>query len=136
MDKRVGNGVKLMAKLFPVIDPDTGEALEDEHGNELLVPFKHKVNVEVSRVSAKAKALIEANGGTVTRVHYNRLGIRALLKPEKFPNGLPKPARTPIYLRDKVDREGTLPAPGPPPPPPSTASSSSSAQQSVATASA
>jgi large subunit ribosomal protein L15 len=64
-------------------------------------------------VSAQAKEMIEAAGGSVVRVHYNRLGIRALLKPNKFPHGLPKPARTPVFLKDKVDREGTLPAPGP-----------------------
>ena len=44
-------------------------------------------------------------------MHYNRLGLRALLKPHKFPEGPPKPARTPVYLKKKVDREGTLPAP-------------------------
>ena len=54
---------------------------------------------------------IEANGGRVTKVHYNRLGLRALLKPHKFPKGPPKPARTPVYLKKKVDREGALPAP-------------------------
>lgn len=64
-------------------------------------------------MSDKAKEMIEALGGSVVKVHYNRLGIRALLKPHKFPLGLPKPARTPIFLKDKVDREGTLPAPGP-----------------------
>ena len=64
-------------------------------------------------MSEEAKAIIEALGGSVTKVHYNRLGIRALLKPHKFPRGLPKPARTPPRLRGKVDRQGTLPAPGP-----------------------
>ena len=28
---------------------------------------------------------IEAAGGTVTCAHYNKLAVRALLKPEKFP---------------------------------------------------
>ena len=65
-----------------------------------------EVNVEVSRVSAKAKEMIEAMGGSVVKVHYNRLGIRALLKPEKFPLGLPKPARTPIFLK-AGDGDGT-----------------------------
>lgn len=102
MDRRIGNGVKVMAKLFRVKDPKTREPLDDEHGNPLYKPFTHKVNLEVSRVSAKAKEMIEAMGGTVIKVHYNVLGIRALLKPHKFPLGLPKPARTPIFLLDKV----------------------------------
>ena len=70
-----------------------------------------KINLEVSRVSAKARELIEAAGGRVTRVHYNRLGLRALLSPHKFPRGLPKPASAPPKLRAYIDREGTLPAP-------------------------
>ena len=70
-----------------------------------------KVRLEVSRASTKAKEIVERAGGSVTKVHYNRLGLRALLHPNKFPRGLPKPARTPPRLRKFVDREGTLPAP-------------------------
>lgn len=73
--------------------------------------FDVKVKLEVSRVSAKARELIESAGGSVTRVHYNRLGLRALLKPEKFVRGLPKPARAPPKIKPFIDREGTLPAP-------------------------
>lgn len=73
--------------------------------------FDVKVKLEVSRVSAKAREMIESAGGSVTRVHYNRLGLRALLKPEKFVRGLPKPARAPPKIRPFIDREGTLPAP-------------------------
>lgn len=73
--------------------------------------FDVKVKLEVSRVSAKAREMIESAGGSVTRVHYNRLGLRALLKPEKFVRGLPKPARAPPKIKPFIDREGTLPAP-------------------------
>ena len=73
--------------------------------------FDIKVKLEVSRVSAKAREMIESAGGSVTRVHYNRLGLRALLKPEKFVRGLPKPARAPPRIKPFIDREGTLPAP-------------------------
>ena len=62
----------------------------------------------------KAKEIIEAAGGSATRVHYNKLGFRALLKPHKFPDWLPRPARPPLGLRCQVDRSGTLPAPAPP----------------------
>jgi len=40
---------------------------------------------EVSRASRSAIMAIEAAGGTVTCAHYNKLAVRALLKPEKFP---------------------------------------------------
>ena len=116
IDKRCGNGVKLLAKLerFDTVDdPETGERklATDAFGEPVAATFTARVDVEVSRVSRAARAAIEANGGRVTKVHYNRLGLRALLKPHKFPKGPPKPARTPVYLKKKVDREGALPAP-------------------------
>jgi len=121
IDKRVGNGVKLLAKLDEVegvanaarpsaearrlaADPETKRRTASR-------PFASKIDVQVSRVSKRAREIIEGLGGRVTRVHYNRLGLRALLKPHKFPDGVPKPARVPVYLKNKVDREGTLPAP-------------------------
>ena len=113
IDPRVKNGVKLLAKLERARD-EFGNFAFDEEGNALYVPFRHTVNVEVSRVSREAKEIIESLGGGVTRVHYNKLGFRALLKPHKFPDGLPRPARPPIGLRRQVDRAGTLPAPAPP----------------------
>ncbi|KAH8086235.1 hypothetical protein JL720_7440 [Aureococcus anophagefferens] len=46
-----------------------------------------------------ARVHLEAAGGTVTRAHYNRLAMRALLKPHKFADrGLPKRARPPPRL--------------------------------------
>lgn len=72
------------------------------------------IHLEVSRVTVRAKAAVEAAGGTVRRVHYNKLGLRALLKPEWFEKKgrlLPKAARPPPKLADKVDSIGRLPAP-------------------------
>ena len=57
-----------------------------------------KVHLEVSRASKSAIAAVEAAGGTVTCAHYNRLAMRALLKPDKFGGPLPKRARPPPRL--------------------------------------
>ena len=46
--------------------------------------FKAKVNIEVSKASKTAIEVIERNGGTITTAYYNKLGLRVLLKPEKF----------------------------------------------------
>ncbi|KAA0054211.1 50S ribosomal protein L15 [Cucumis melo var. makuwa] len=69
---------------------------------------------EVSRVTVRAKEAVEAAGGTVRRVYYNKLGLRALLKPEWFEKKgrlLPRAARPPPKQQDKVDSIGRLPAP-------------------------
>jgi large subunit ribosomal protein L15 len=72
------------------------------------------LNLEVTRCSASARAAVEAAGGSVTTVHYNRLGLRALLKPHKFaPGMLPRPAQPPPKLRLRVDAVGGLPAGAP-----------------------
>lgn len=72
------------------------------------------IHLEVSRVTVRAKEAIEAAGGSVRRVYYNKLGFRALLKPEWFEKKgrlLPRPARPPPKQLDKVDSIGRLPAP-------------------------
>jgi large subunit ribosomal protein L15 len=38
--------------------------------------FKHQVEVEVTRVSARAKKAIEAAGGVAREVYFNDLGLR------------------------------------------------------------
>ncbi|KAL5753994.1 hypothetical protein ACOSP7_022214 [Xanthoceras sorbifolium] len=76
--------------------------------------IKWPIHLEVSRVTIRAKAAVEAAGGSVRKVHYNKLGLRALLKPEWFEKKgrlLPRPARPPPKLKDKVDSIGRLPAP-------------------------
>ncbi|XP_050207421.2 uncharacterized protein LOC126656840 [Mercurialis annua] len=92
--KQIENGVRLMGR-----------------GAEQI---KWPIHLEVSRVTVSAKQAVEAAGGTVRRVHYNELGLRALLKPEWFEKKgrlLPKAARPPPKLKDKVDSIGRLPAP-------------------------
>ena len=69
---------------------------------------------QISRVAVRAKEAVEAAGGSVRRVYYNKLGFRALLKPEWFEKKgrlLPKAARPPPKQRDKIDSIGRLPAP-------------------------
>ncbi|KAI4345127.1 hypothetical protein L6164_012284 [Bauhinia variegata] len=76
--------------------------------------IKWPIHLEVSRVTVRAKEAVEAAGGSVRRVYYNKLGLRALLKPEWFEKKgrlLPKPARPPPKQSDKVDSIGRLPAP-------------------------
>eukprot|EP00252_Welwitschia_mirabilis_P015476 TRINITY_DN3401_c0_g1_i1.p1 TRINITY_DN3401_c0_g1~~TRINITY_DN3401_c0_g1_i1.p1 ORF type:complete len:277 (-),score=37.19 TRINITY_DN3401_c0_g1_i1:143-973(-) len=92
--KKIGDGIELV-----------------EHGAELI---KWPIHIEVSRTTEAAKAAVEAAGGTVTKVHYNKLGLRALLKPEAFAKKgrlLPKPARSPPKIVPHVDAIGRLPAP-------------------------
>jgi len=80
------------------------------------------LKLEVSRASDTARLAVAAAGGSVTTVHYNRLSLRALLKPHKFPAGpdgtplLPRPAAPPPRLRGRVDMVGGLPAGAPPSP--------------------
>lgn len=75
------------------------------------------LQLQVSRVTVRAKEAVEAAGGSVRRVYYNKLGFRALLTPEWFEKKgrlLPKAARPPPKQRDKVDSIGRLPAPSKP----------------------
>lgn len=72
-----------------------------KHGVKLLADgsdrLKSPINIEVSRASTAAIAAIEAVGGTITTVHYNRLALKALLKPHRF-DIIPKRARPPPKL--------------------------------------
>ncbi|CAM6112044.1 unnamed protein product [Calypogeia fissa] len=91
--------------------------------------FSLPINIEVSRVSERAKIAIEAAGGSVRRVHYNQLGLRALLDPDWFSRKgrlLPQPARPPLKFLSKVDGTGRLPAPSTPVASPTSSGSESS----------
>ncbi|TMW69418.1 hypothetical protein Poli38472_001574 [Pythium oligandrum] len=59
-----------------------------KHGIKLLGRGKEHLTtplkIEVSQASTTAIEAIEAAGGNITTVYYNRLGLRALLKPHKF----------------------------------------------------
>eukprot|EP00882_Tetradesmus_deserticola_P028118 GHRQ01031303.1.p2 GENE.GHRQ01031303.1~~GHRQ01031303.1.p2 ORF type:complete len:134 (+),score=58.34 GHRQ01031303.1:722-1123(+) len=80
------------------------------HGNERVdVPL----HLQVSSASTAAQELLEAAGGSVTRVYYTRLGLTALLKPEnleKQGRALPRPVRAwPPRDNGKYDAIGQLP---------------------------
>ncbi|KAJ3338501.1 YmL10 [Gonapodya sp. JEL0774] len=46
--------------------------------------FTHQVKITVARASLSAIARVEKLGGTVTSEYRNRIGMQALLNPEKF----------------------------------------------------
>lgn len=71
---RPGSGIKLLGRI-----------------NE-NVEFTSKIHIEVSFASEEAVEAIEKFGGTVTCVHFNKLSLRALVKPFKF-DILPRRAR-------------------------------------------
>jgi ribosomal protein L15, bacterial/organelle len=99
-----------MGRLIPSDDPLTIKDLVDagvtkcssvKHGVKLLAKGKERlktpIKIEISRASEGAIEAIENVGGEITTVHYNRLALRALLKPEKF-EIIPKRARPPPKL--------------------------------------
>jgi hypothetical protein len=63
--------------------------------NDLKTP----IHLEVRAASQAAIEAVEAIGGTVTCVHFNRLALRALMKPLKF-DLLPRRARPPAKVID------------------------------------
>ena len=46
--------------------------------------FTSKVDIEVSQASQKAIEVVERQGGRIVTAYYNRLGLKVLLKPERF----------------------------------------------------
>jgi len=80
---------------------DVNAVKKFSHGVKLLGTgadtFNYPINIEVTACSVTAKAAVEAAGGSVKSVYYNRLGLRALLFPEKF-DILPRLARPPPKL--------------------------------------
>ncbi|GAM27933.1 hypothetical protein SAMD00019534_111090 [Acytostelium subglobosum LB1] len=68
--------------------------------------FRHKINIELSDFSEEAKKSIESLGGSATNVYYDRVGLRFLLKPEKF-DFVPKRARVPLKLKEKYPNHPT-----------------------------
>ena len=69
------------AGMFPTSSIKSGVKLLGD-GKEFL---KDKIHIEVPWASASAIEAVESKGGFVTTVHYNKLALRALLKPHKFP---------------------------------------------------
>ncbi|OQR95018.1 50S ribosomal protein L15 [Thraustotheca clavata] len=89
-----------------------------KHGVKLLANGKEHlttpINIEISQASEGAIAAIEKAGGSIKSVYYNRLGLRALLKPHKFEGKLlPQNARPPpkkMGYYTNYDKRGYLSA--------------------------
>ena len=75
-------------------------------GDGVTVERYEPLHLEVSQASDSAIAGIEAAGSTVVAKHFNRLALRALLKPHKFEGQLlprrakPSPKLMPYYSDD------------------------------------
>mmetsp|Transcript_7039 Transcript_7039/g.10403 ORF Transcript_7039/g.10403 Transcript_7039/m.10403 type:complete len:322 (-) Transcript_7039:82-1047(-) len=85
-----------------------------KHGVKLLAKGKETLTaplkIEISRASSEAIQAIEKAGGQITTVHYNRLALKALLKPHRF-DILPKRASPPPKLMEyytSYDKRGYL----------------------------
>jgi large subunit ribosomal protein L15 len=61
-------------------NPLEGVKLLGKGGENFNIP----IHLEVSQASKSAIEAIEKSGGTVTCVHFNKLAMRALLKPQRF----------------------------------------------------
>ena len=73
----------LDAGMFTKSSVKHGIKLLSNGKERLTTPFK----IEISRASESAIDAVEAIGGEVTTVHYNKLALRALLAPHKFGGG-------------------------------------------------
>ncbi len=115
-----------MGRLVPPSDDDEPLTIKDlieagvtkrtsvKHGVKLLAKGKERmrtpIKLEISRASEEAIKAIEDAGGEITTVHYNKLALRALIKPEKF-DVIPKRARPPPKLMQyytDYDKRGYL----------------------------
>jgi len=75
----IQDGVKLLAD----------ERATESQEHQLAQP----INIEVTRCSKGAAKAVLQSGGSLTLVHYNKLGLRALLRPERWERkNLPLPA--------------------------------------------
>ena len=88
VDTHSGNDGIPSWNMKDLLDAGMFTASSVKHGIKLLAKGKDKLTtpfrLEISRASETAIDAIEAIGGEVTTVHYNRLALRALLKPHKF----------------------------------------------------
>ncbi|KAJ1421553.1 ribosomal protein L18e/L15P [Ochromonadaceae sp. CCMP2298] len=92
------NAMVTMRELYAV-----GLVSQVREGIKLLAKGKDElrtpVHFEVSAASVGAIEAVQSAGGTVTCVHFNRLALRALVKPLKF-ELLPRRARPPPGTMD------------------------------------
>ena len=112
---KVREGIKLLGKVRSLVfspcmyhECYTDNLLFDDQ--QSTSPLKYPIHIEVSRASDSAIKLVEAAGGTVTCSHFNRLALRALIKPYKF-ELLPRRARPPPKLMNyylDVSKSGYL----------------------------
>lgn len=86
----------------------------EARGVTLPEQFSVPVDLEVQRVSEPARTQIEAAGGRVRRMYYNKLGVRAVLMPEWFAKKgrlVPRAVQlVPFKKRWRFDAVGTIPA--------------------------
>lgn len=85
-----------------------------KHGVKILARgcdrLRTPLRIEVSRASSNAIDAIEKAGGEVVTVHYNKLALKALIKPDRFEiiprRALPPPKLMPYYTN--YDHRGYL----------------------------
>jgi large subunit ribosomal protein L15 len=96
--KKTAHGVKLLGR--------------ESGGGAAAAAAAAPVHVEVSAASPRAVAAVEAAGGSVAKVYYNALNLRALLRPG-WPmtkgRAVPGPAAPPPKRAAAFDRVGALP---------------------------
>ena len=73
-------------------------------------PFPYKINIEVAGADQSSIDVLKRVGGTVTVVYYDRVGLRAHLRPWRF-ELLPKNARPNlkmVHYLEKMRMRGAL----------------------------
>lgn len=107
---RIDAGKKITMKTLL----DAGIVSRVEHGVKLLGSgadrFTARVDIEVSQASASAIAAVEKAGGRVKAVYYNKLALRAVLRPHKFPLPIksPRPPTRLLAYYSKWENRGYL----------------------------
>ena len=95
--KKIQHGVKLVAS--DKIGHKWKRAYNSDSGRGYKCAYP--LHLEVSRVSKQAAEAVESAGGSVVATHFNRLALKALLKPDKFDPGLlPRHALPPPKMRE------------------------------------
>eukprot|EP00543_Licmophora_paradoxa_P003269 CAMPEP_0202443284 /NCGR_PEP_ID=MMETSP1360-20130828/2614_1 /ASSEMBLY_ACC=CAM_ASM_000848 /TAXON_ID=515479 /ORGANISM="Licmophora paradoxa, Strain CCMP2313" /LENGTH=161 /DNA_ID=CAMNT_0049058945 /DNA_START=190 /DNA_END=675 /DNA_ORIENTATION=+ len=88
--------------LKDLVDAGMTKTSSVKHGIKLLAKGKERLKtplrLKVSRASQDAIEAMEAVGGEITTVHYNRLALRLLLRPHKFQEPFPRQAKPPPKL--------------------------------------
>jgi large subunit ribosomal protein L15 len=89
--------------LKSMVDAGMTKVNSIKYGIKLLAKGKDRVRtpmtIKVSRASAAAIFSVEEAGGEITTVHYNKLALRVLLRPQKF-DIIPRQARPPPRLME------------------------------------